>query len=186
MKTALLLIDAQESFRQRPFWDVSELPAFVRNTQGLIDAARARGIPLLQVFHIAEGNPQSPFAPASGHVRTLEELDVAPTAVFHKTVHSSLFARAADGSTLQSWLEQHGIEQVIVTGIRTEQCCETTARHASDSGYKVRFVTDATLTFAMQSPAGKHYSPAEIRDCTELVLAGRFAQIVPAARALDD
>ncbi|CAJ50568.1 cysteine hydrolase family protein [Bordetella avium] len=184
MKTALLLIDVQESFRQRPFWDAAELPDFLRNTQNLIDSAQARGIPILQVFHIAQ--PQSPFALESGYVRTLDELSLTPTAVFHKTVHSALFARAADGSTLQTWLEQQGIEQVVVAGIRTEQCCETTARHAADSGYKVRFVTDATLTFAMQSLSGKHYTPADIRDATELVLAGRFAKIVPASRALDD
>ncbi|OZI77521.1 cysteine hydrolase family protein [Bordetella genomosp. 12] len=185
MKQALLFIDAQESFRQCPFWDDAELADFVRNAQGLIDAAQARGIAVLQVFHVNETNPQSPFALASGHVRTLAELHVTPTATFHKTVHSALFARAAEGSSLQSWLAQQGIEEVIVAGVRTEQCCETTARHASDSGYKVRFATDATLTFAMQSPAGKPYTPADIRDCTELVLAGRFARIVPAARALE-
>lgn len=184
MKQALIFIDVQESFRQRPFWDNSELADFVRNAQGLIDDAVRAGVPVLQVFHTTQGNPQSPFDRQSGFVRTLEEFKIEPTAVFYKTVHSSLFAKDDEGATLQSWLEANGIEQIIVSGIRTEQCCETTARHASDSGYKVRFATDATLTWAMQSPSGKHYTPAEIRDQVELVLAGRFAQIVPAAQAL--
>ena len=35
-----------------------------------------------------------------------------------------------DGSV---WLRNHGIEELLVTGIRTEQCCETTTRHASDA-----------------------------------------------------
>ena len=121
---------------------------------------------------------------ASGLVRTLKELRVAPAAVFHKTVHSSLYAKDAGGASLQDWLREHGIEGVIVCGIRTEQCCETTSRHASDAGFKVVFPTDATLTFAMQSPSGKHYTPAEIRDRTELVLQGRFARIARAADAL--
>ena len=99
-------------------------------------------------------------------------------------MHTSLYAKDAEGASLQDWLVKHGIEGIIVSGIRTEQCCETTTRHASDAGFKVVFPTDATLTFAMQSPSGQHYTPAEIRDRTELVLQGRFARIARAADAL--
>lgn len=185
MKQALIVIDAQESFRQRPFWDESEYPAFLEQIQPLIDAAAARGIPVLQVFHISpSSDPANPFSLASGHVRTLKELRISPTAVFHKTVHSSLYAKGENGASLHDWLLENGIEGIIVSGIRTEQCCETTSRHASDAGFKVVFPTDATLTFAMQSPSGRHYTPAEIRDRTELVLQGRFARVARAADAL--
>jgi nicotinamidase-related amidase len=67
---------------------------------------------------------------------------------------------------------------VIVSGIRTEQCCETTTRHASDSGYSVNYVTDATLTFSMMDRHGRTWSPDEIKERTELVLDGRFDRIV--------
>lgn len=185
MIQALIVIDVQDSFRQRPFWDETEYPAFVEQIQSLIDSAVARDIPVLQVFHTSVTNdPANPFSLASGHVKTLKELRIAPTAVFHKTVHSSLYAKDADGASLHDWLVKNSIEGIIVSGIRTEQCCETTSRHASDAGFKVVFPTDATLTFAMQSPSGQHYTPAEIRDRTELVLQGRFARIARAADAL--
>lgn len=185
MKQALIVIDVQESFRHRPFWDESEYPAFLTQLQSLIDSASTKGIAVLQVFHKSPSDDASnPFSLASGHVRTLSELRISPTAVFHKTVHSSLYALDANGASLHDWLRENGIEGIIVSGIRTEQCCETTSRHASDAGFKVVFPTDATLTFAMQSPSGKHYTAAEIRDHTELVLNGRFARIVPAAEAL--
>jgi len=71
-----------------------------------------------------------------------------------------------------------------VSGIRTEQCCETTTRHASDLGFKVSFATDATLTFPMQARSGRRYTTAEIRERTELVLEGRFARIVSASEVL--
>ena len=88
------------------------------------------------------------------------------------------------GTDLQAWLTEHGITRVVVCGIRTEQCCETTSRHASDLGYAVDYVTDATLTFPMTHPrTGRTYSPAEIKERTELVLEGRFATIVRAAEA---
>jgi nicotinamidase-related amidase len=54
-KTALLVIDVQESFRSRPYWQPEELPAFLANTQRLIDACVERGVAVLQVFHRSPG-----------------------------------------------------------------------------------------------------------------------------------
>jgi nicotinamidase-related amidase len=184
-KTALLLIDVQESFRHRPYWQADELPAFLANTRALIDRCRERGIPVLQVFHQEPGeDARNPFHPASGLVRAMPELELNADAVFYKEVHSALYGKTSGGVTLEKWLRDHGVEDILVTGIRTEQCCETTTRHASDVGFKVQFATDATLTFPMQSRTGRTFSPAEIRERTELVLDGRFARIVSAAEAL--
>jgi nicotinamidase-related amidase len=184
MNSALLVIDVQESFRHRPYWQADELPSFLANTQSLLDRCGQRGIPVLQVFHQEAGDATNPFSSASGFVRAMPELELAADAVFFKEVHSALFSRSVDGRTLETWLREQRIEELLVTGIRTEQCCETTTRHASDVGFQVRYVTDATLTFPMQSRSGRKFSPAEIRERTELVLDGRFASIVSAADAL--
>jgi nicotinamidase-related amidase len=82
------------------------------------------------------------------------------------------------------WLTQRGIRRVIVSGIRTEQCCETTTRHASDLGYEVDYVTDATLTFPMIDRHGRKWTPKEIKSRTELVLDARFARITSVEEAL--
>jgi len=95
-----------------------------------------------------------------------------------------MLARSAEGGTLEDWLRARGIGELLITGIRTEQCCETSARHASDLGFNVRYVTDATLTFPMRTRAGREVSAAEIRERTELVLDGRFARVVATADAL--
>jgi nicotinamidase-related amidase len=185
-RTVLLVIDVQESFRQRPYWQPVEAGAFIANTQALIDQCRRQRIPVLQVFHQEpQADPQDPFHPKSGFVRPMPELRLEADAVFFKEVHSALYGKTTSGVTLESWLRDHGIEEVVVTGIRTEQCCETTTRHASDAGFKVRFVSDATLTFPMQSrSSGRKFSTAEIRERTELVLDGRFAQVVSTAEVL--
>ena len=167
---ALLVIDVQESFRHAPYWSDVDVAPFTERLQALIDGAASAGIPVLQVFHTSE---KGPFSLASGFVHTLAPIDIRPDAVFHKTRHSALV-----GTGLDSWLTQHGIRRLIVTGIRTEQCCETTARHASDCGWTVDYVTEATLTFAMTRQDGRIYTAAEIKARTELVLAGRFARII--------
>jgi nicotinamidase-related amidase len=185
MKQALLVIDVQESFRRRPYFRAQELPPFLHNVQSLIDRCQERAIPVLQVFHQEPpDHPDNPFAPASGCVRTMPELTLRPAAVFHKQVHSALFGRGPDGRTLEEWLRRHGIGELLISGIRTEQCCETTTRHASDLGFSVRYVTDATLTFPMLTRAGREVSAEEIRERTEMVLDGRFAQVVSTAEAL--
>jgi nicotinamidase-related amidase len=184
-RTALLVIDVQESFRRRPYWQPQDAPAFLANTQSLIDRCSERGIPVLQIFHQEPWeDAANPFHPASGFVRAMPELRLQPAAIFYKEVHSALYGKTAAGVTLEQWLRDHGVQEVLVTGIRTEQCCETTTRHASDAGFKVCFATDATLTFPMQSRSGRRFSTDEIRERTELVLDGRFARVVPAAEAL--
>jgi len=184
MKQALIVVDVQESFRRRPYFREEDLPPFLRNVQSLIERSQSGGIPIAQVFHEEPGNADNPFSAASGCVRAMPELRLRADAVFHKSVHSAMFARSADGTTLEDWLRQRGIGELLITGIRTEQCCETTTRHASDLGFLVRYVTDATLTFPMRTREGREVSVAEIRERTEMVLDGRFAQVVTSAGAL--
>ena len=52
--SALIVIDVQESFRHRDFWNEESVPAFIERQQALIDGAKAAGIPVLQVFHVAD------------------------------------------------------------------------------------------------------------------------------------
>lgn len=177
-RTALIVVDAQESFRHRPYYREDDVAAYLERQQALVDGAKAAGIPVIQIFHVEESGA---FSEASGFVRVLEPLRIDADAVFRKRRHSALV-----GSGLDVWLTQNGIRRIIVSGIRTEQCCETTTRHASDLGYAVDFVSEATLTFPMTDAAGRDWSAAEIRARTELVLAGRFARIVTVEAALAD
>lgn len=174
--TALIVIDAQESFRHRPYWRDDGVAAYIGKQQALVDGAKRNGIPVVQIFHVEESGV---FSEASGFVATLAPLRIDADAVFRKRRHSALV-----GSGLDVWLTMHGIRRLIVSGVRTEQCCETTTRHASDLGYDVDYVGEATLTFPMVDVEGREWSAAEIRARTELVLAGRFARIATVEEAL--
>ena len=175
-QTAVLLIDVQQSFVHRPYWSAADVPAFLERTNALVAGAVARSVPIVRILHVGDGE----FHVDSGHVRPLDGLmpfDAAAT--FEKHRHSALV-----GTGLAVWLHQHGIGRLIVAGIRTEQCCETTARHASDEGWAVDYVTEATLTFDMTTPSGERLSAAQIRERTATVLAGRFATLCTVEDAL--
>src|SRR5688500_11153819 len=127
MKSCLVLIDIQESFRQRPYFTERDVPAYLAAQTALIDAAQKQGVPIVLILHVdGPKTAQNAFAIESGHVRPLEGLaPVEAAATFHKSRHSALA-----GTGLDVWLTQNGIGRLVVTGIRTEQCCETTTRHA--------------------------------------------------------
>jgi nicotinamidase-related amidase len=176
-RCALIVIDVQESFRQMPFWSETDVPAFKAALLALDDGCRARGVPVVHIFHIGQAGP---FTEESGAVRGLDWLPGSPDACFFKHTHN-----AFSDTGLDLWLRRHGVERLIIAGIRSEQCCETTTRVASDIGYQVDFVSEATLTFPMTHPrSGRVYSPEEIKAHTELVLAGRFARIASVADCL--
>ena len=163
MKTCLIVIDVQESFRHRPYSTERDMGPYLAAQNALIDGCREAGVPIVRVFHVdGPTTADNAFAVASGHVRPLEGLapfEAAETVTKHR--HSALV-----GTGLDVWLTRHGIGRLIVSGIRTEQCCETTTRHASDLGWQVDYVTDATLTFDMTQPDGRPLSAAEINSST--------------------
>ena len=181
MKTCLILIDAQESFRHRPYFTESDLPAYLTAQNALIEGCVAQDIPVVRVFHVdGPKTPANSFALESGQVRPLAELSTFDAAAtFYKSRHSALV-----GTGLDVWLTQNGIQRLLISGIRTEQCCETTTRHASDLGWRVDFCVDATLTWDMQHLDGSILAAADIKARTAAVLKDRFATICSAEQAL--
>lgn len=169
--TALLVIDVQESFKQRPYWSEQDVSSFQTHLLNLIATARQQG---WQVIYILHEEKSGVFSQASGFVRLMDFLQPeAHEPTFTKRVHNALTE-----SGLHTWLQEQGINQLKISGIRTEQCCETTTRVASDLGYQVDFVLDATLTFAMQHPLNQSVvSPEQIKIHTAMVLKDRFARI---------
>ncbi|HTF55092.1 MAG TPA: isochorismatase family protein [Pseudonocardia sp.] len=185
MRRALLVVDVQESFRQRENWAAVSNPDIVHRVNDLVSWSRADGNLVIWVLH-AEPGTGTVFDPASGYVRLMDGLapgDGEP--LLTKTAHNAFTT-----TNLQRLLTERGVGELVVSGIRTEQCCETTARIGSDLGYRVTFVTDATATTPLPHwDAPSDLSLAEVladprtlrvEDIvkrTEYVLAGRFATI---------
>ncbi len=181
MKTCLVVIDSQESFRHRPYFTPATLPTYLSAQNALIAGCVAQGIPVVRIFHVdGPKTADNPFAIESGLIRPIEGLaGFEPAITFTKNRHSALV-----GTGLDWWLTQNSISKLIVSGIRTEQCCETTTRHASDLGWSVDYCLEATLTWDMHNADGTVLSAADIMMRTATVLKDRFARICSVAQAL--
>src|SRR6185436_3869960 len=131
----------QDSFKHSPQrWATRNNPAFEENVTALIDAFREASLPIFFILH----NDSDPgFRPGDPEVRLmdfLERLDSEPVVVKNTR-------NAFTSTDLEARLDAIGVEKLVITGISTEQCCETTTRVAADLGYDVDFVTEATATF---------------------------------------
>jgi nicotinamidase-related amidase len=172
MTRALLIIDVQESFRQGPLWPVISNPDIASDAARLVDGARANGDLVVWVLHSEPGSGTT-FDPVNGHVRYIDPLTPqAGEPQLTKTSHNAFTT-----TNLQQLLTQQGITEVIVCGIRTEQCCETTARVASDLGYQVTFVTEATATSPIahrDAPTGQTVEQLLAEPCTPPVCRARW------------
>lgn len=61
--------------------------------------------------------------------------------VIDKTRYDAFFK-----TSLDSILKKLGVKQLVITGVMTNLCCETTARSAFGMNYEVYFICDATAT----------------------------------------
>ncbi len=191
MSTALIVIDVQESFRRLPEWQQVSNVDIVADVQRLVDVARARGHEVIWVLHThpetAPAEPESvdPFLPSNGLVRVIDGLEPAAGELVLTKTSRNAFTTTG----LVRHLTARRIDRLVICGIQTEECCETTTRVAGDMGYRVTLVTEATATFPIVRPdTGEVLDTDAVIARTEFVLAGRFARIatIDDAFAADD
>ena len=175
-QSALLVIDAQQSFTVTPRWARRANHRFEANVAALVDAHRAAGRPIFYFLH-TDGDAE--FALDSPHLRLMDFLSPRPgEPVMLKDTRNCFTS-----TTLQAKLLALGVRRLAITGIQLEQCCETTARVAADLGYAVDFVVDATNTFPIVNPdvAGEELGTDAVIERTIYALRRRFARIVSTA-----
>jgi nicotinamidase-related amidase len=176
-QSALLVIDAQDSFKLGPRWDRRSNPAFEKNVTALVEAYRAARLPVIFFMHTDKDDG---FARDSPSFKLMDFLKPrAEEPVMIKNTRNCFTS-----TTLQPYLIEKGVRRLTITGIQTEQCCETTARIAADFGYAVDFVTEATMTFPIPNwdKPGEELGVDAVRERTEYALRRRFARITTVAQ----
>jgi len=171
-QSALLVIDAQDSFKVGPRWARRNNPAFEKNVSALVEAYRAAHLPVVFFLHTDSDDAFARGSPSFKLMDFLKPRKDEPVMV--KNTRNCFTS-----TTLQPYLIEKGVRRVSITGIQMEQCCETTARIAADLGYAVDFVTEATMTFPIPNwdKPGEELGVDAIRERTEYALRRRFARI---------
>jgi len=171
--TALIVVDVQKGFDDASYWGPRNNPDCESNIEELIAAWRAQDWPIVFVRHDSK-TPSSPLAASSKGNRFKEAIKGEPDLLVVKDVHTAFYG----DPDLDAWLKEHGISGVAICGIQTNMCCESTARMASDLGYEVLFVADATHTFDIVTETKKVYRAREIARYTMLTIDAEFGKVV--------
>ncbi|KAL4420862.1 hypothetical protein ABPG77_002821 [Micractinium sp. CCAP 211/92] len=177
MRPVLIIIDMQEHFRD------GMAERILPQLNSLIDACRRLGVPIIFTQH---GHPD-PVAEerssvlvrwwgADGSIRLgspawelLPELYRLPD---DPVIQSKRTYDAFQGTELLGLLEERGCDTLVVGGVMTNLCCETTARSAFTEGFSVLFLSDGTAT------ANKR-----MHDASLLNLGYGFAHIMTCSQA---
>lgn len=175
--SALLVIDMQNYFSSmaKPI-----LPAITTT----IRLCKRAGIPVIYTRHrhkpgddggvlgewwggdiILDGTPESELI-AEVVAAAEEEKKDENVEVVEKDTYS-----AFRNTGLEERLREMGVKEVIVSGVMTNLCCETTAREAFVRGFRVFFSTDATAT-----------SSDELQQATLMNMTYGFAYLVDCNR----
>lgn len=145
-KPALIVIDLQNDYFPGGAFPLSNTDATLANVELAIAKARAKGIPVVHVQHVAD--PAQGIAPffnsgtsgAEIHGRIMAAAPDAPVVVKH-------FADSFERTSLHETLQRLGVDELILCGMMTQNCVTHTAlSRQADQYRKVTVLTDACTT----------------------------------------
>lgn len=172
-RPALIVIDVQQGFDDAQFWGQRDNPDCEANIAALLDWWRERSWPVVFVQHDSD-TPGSPLAPGTPGHEFKDEVTGIPDLLVRKRVNSSFYGTP----DLDAWLRAENINEMVICGITTNHCCETTARMAGNLGHDTYFAIDATHTFDRVSPSGTVIPAATLSTITATNLHGEFATVL--------
>lgn len=168
---ALILVDIQYGLED-PYYGARNNPGAEANAARLLARWRELGAPLVHIQHLSvvPGSPLAADAPGSAH-----KAEVAPLAgepVMTKSVNSSFI-----GTNLEQWLRETGISRLVICGLTTNHCVETTTRMAGNLGFDTTLAHDACATHDRTGPDGTVYPADTIHQISLANLHEEFATI---------
>jgi nicotinamidase-related amidase len=129
MKPALLVIDVQKEFFKSDAQTAQSLNNAIEYINAAIALFRVKNLPVLCIQHI---NEEDKLMPGADGFDLPEGLQILPSdSHIHKT-----YSNAFNKTTLQSQLQELGVDTVIVSGFCAEYCVLSTYRGAQDLDLK--------------------------------------------------
>lgn len=170
-KTALLVIDVQKGLDD-PSLGRRNNPDAEANIARLLAAWREGERPLIHIRHNST-QPNSPLRPElPGNAFKDEARPLPGEKQFTKTVNSAFI-----GTGLTEYLHEQGISSLVIVGLTTDHCVSASTRMASDLGFDVTLVADATAAHERVGYDGVLYSAEDIHKINLVSLDGEFCTV---------
>jgi nicotinamidase-related amidase len=175
---ALVVVDVQRGL-DHPKYGERNNPGAEAAMASLLAAWRGARWPVIHVQHMSV-SPDSPLRPElPGNALKPEVAPLAGEPLFRKSTNSAFV-----GTGLEAHLRAAGIRELVLVGLTTDHCVSATVRTASDLGFGVSVVRDATATFERAGSDGTHYDARTMHGTALASLEGEFARIVDTGELL--
>ncbi len=191
-QAALLVVDVQgEYFDEDGPAYVEHARDIVANVNRLVDVFHAERLPVVFVKHMQRGDgsdagrmsdfagpdEEDSFIEGTPRVELIPELHLAT----HDVVVVKRRYSAFRGTDLEAVLHTAQTRAVVICGLMTSFCCETTARDAHGRDYEVLFVADAVEGPDLEDAEGREVTHDKVLANTTTALGAGFAEIVTTA-----
>jgi len=178
-RAVLVPIDVQRGF-DGPAWERRSNPDMEKNGLRLLAAWRNQDWPLVHVRHdsIQPSSTLHPNHPGNAFRPGFEPHDDEP--VVSKSVNAAFI-----GTDLDLRLRRLGVNTVVLFGLWTDMCVSTTARVASNLGYRTIVVADASACSESIDADGRIISAAEVSRAHLATLRAEFAEVVDSNDVID-
>ncbi|MBC6975699.1 cysteine hydrolase [Bacillus sp. Xin] len=179
-QTALIIIDVQKAF-DLPYWGERNNPLAEENMKRLLEGWRRRGLPIFHIQHVNKENVESMFYQNAETTHFKEEVQpLQGEIIIQKSVNGAFIE-----TDLEKQLKEKNCESIVIVGLTTNHCVETTTRMAGNLGFLTYLVSDATATFNRKGPDGVQYCAEEIHNMTLVNLHEEFATIATTSGILE-
>jgi len=179
MTTALLIIDIQNDYFPGGRMELVGSPAASLEAKALLQAFRARGLPVIHVQHLSTRPGATFFLPDTEGVRI--HRDVQPVA--GETVVTKHFPNAFRETGLADTLRERGIDALVIAGMMSHMCIDTSTRAAADAGFACTLAHDACATRDLAF-GGTTIPAAQVHAAFMAAINGAFAKVVTAGEAI--
>ncbi|WP_257352256.1 cysteine hydrolase family protein [Pseudalkalibacillus decolorationis] len=174
----IIVIDVQVAFND-PSWGRRNNYDAENKISKLIHSWRENKRPVIFVQHVSE-KEESVFYKQGDMVQFKEEAQPEDgEVVIRKSVNSAFI-----GTDLLDRLKAMNCERVVIVGLTTNHCVETTTRMAGNYGFSPILVEDACATFDRHGLDGTNFTAEQIHEMTLVNLNEEFAEIVTTEQLL--
>jgi len=172
MNTALLIIDIQNDYFPGGAMELEGSTEAGARAGKLLDAFRGRGLPVIHVQHISTRPGASFFVPGTPGV------DIHPSVapLDGETVIRKNYPNSFRDTPLLQHLRDKDISRLVVAGMMTQMCIDTTVRAAADLGFACTLAYDACATRDL-SFGGATVPAASVQTAFLAALNGLFARL---------
>lgn len=171
MSSALLLVDIQNDYFPGGAKALPGSVAAGERAAALLAGARDRGLPVVHVQHVAIRPAATFFLPDTPGVQL--HAGVAPR--LDEPVFVKHFPSAFRETDLREHLREQGIERLLIAGMMTQMCIDTTTRAAADLGFDCVLAHDACAASPLAF-AGRALDAADVHAAFVAALDGTFAR----------